>query len=268
MPGDSGASRRAAMYGANDLSSMSLFSGHFINFGYWQDFTPGFISRDERTESQADLYRTVLRRLEIDPTDVALEVGCGIAVGTGLALREFNPRAVYGLDLSRDQIDRATRTNADLITQQPDRFFLRQGSALDIPYADEMFNKCYSVEAAQHFEDLATFASEVHRVLRPAARLAVTTFFTTHPAAVGELRLMIETIDNGIDVVHPIGSFQDDLLEAGFVDVRVDNIGEHVWRGFDDWMGQTEFRDSWGRNWLQAYHRGLIDYYLITADKR
>jgi cyclopropane fatty-acyl-phospholipid synthase-like methyltransferase len=268
MSGDSGASRRAAMYGADDLSSMAVFSGNFINFGYWQDFTPGVISLDERTESQANLYRTVLRRLMIDPTDVALEVGCGIAVGTALALREFNPRAVYGLDLSQDQIDRATRINADLVAYQADRFVLQQGSALELPYAGEKFDKCYSVEAAQHFEYLAAFASEAYRVLRPGGKLAVTTFFTPYPAAINELRRLIETIDNDIDVVLAIGSFREDLLEAGFVDVRVDNLGEHVWRGFDAWIGQTEFRDGWGRNWLEAYNRGLIDYYLVTADKK
>ena len=269
MPGDSGASRRAAMYGENDLSSMSIFSGNYINFGYWQDFTPGrLISVNERTESQADLYRTVLRRLTIGPTDVALEVGCGIAVGTALALREFGPRAVYGLDLSPDQLDRATSINAELIAQQPDRIVLRQGSALEIPFTDSTFDKCYSVEAAQHFEDLTGFASEVHRVLKPGGRLAVTTFFTPNPDAIGGLRRLIETIDNGIDVVFPIDSFRDNLLEAGFVDVGVESIGEHVWHGFDAWIDQTEFRDSWGRNWLKAYHHGLIDYYLVTADKR
>ena len=267
MPGDSGASRRAAMYGENDLSSIAIFSGNYINYGYWQNFTPGLISIGERTESQANLYRTVLRRLKIDPTDVALEVGCGIAVGTALALREFDPRAVYGLDLSQHQINRATRVNAELIAQQPDRLVLQQGSALELPYTGEMFDKCYSVEAAQHFEDLAVFASEAYRVLRPGGRLAVATFFTPHTTAVDELRRLIETIDSGVDIVLTIDSFRDDLLGAGFVDVRVESLGEFVWRGLDAWIDQTEFKDSWGRNWLTAYNRGLIDYYLVTADK-
>lgn len=256
------------MYGDDDLSSWSIFSGNYINFGYWQDFAPGRISVDQRTESQADLYRIVLRRLEIDRNDVILEIGCGIAVGTALALREFDPGAVYGLDLSRDQLDRATRVNAELLTQQRDRFRLQQGSALQLPYPDERFDKCYSVEAAQHFEGLAIFASEAYRVLRPGGRLAVATFFMPHTGAVDELRQSIETIDSGIDVVFPIDSFRDDLLKAGFADVHVDSIGEHVWRGFDAWMEQTEFKDSWGRNWLKAYHRGLMDYYLVTADKK
>jgi cyclopropane fatty-acyl-phospholipid synthase-like methyltransferase len=268
MPDTNGASRRAAMYGDEDLSSFSLFSGNYINFGYWQDFTPGLISMDERTESQADLYRIVLRRLEISPTDVVLEIGCGIAAGTALALREFHPGAVYGLDLSQDQLDRATRANTELLAQQRDRFMLQQGSALELPYAHEHIDKCYSVEAAQHFEGLATFASEAYRVLRSGGRLAIATFFMTHTSAIDELRQSIETIDSGIDVVVAIDSFRDDLFKAGFADVRVDSIGEHVWWGFDAWMEQTEFKDSWNRNWLKAYHRGLIDYYLVTGDKK
>jgi cyclopropane fatty-acyl-phospholipid synthase-like methyltransferase len=265
MPGESGSARRAVMYGEHDLSSISIFSGNYINFGYWPDFTSGLISADERTESQANLYRIVLRDLEIDPTDVVLDVGCGLAVGAALALREFSPSAVYGLDLSSAQINRATRVNAELMAQQPDRLVIQQGSALAIPFEDGKFDKCYSVEAAQHFENLATFASEARRVLKPAGKLAVTTFFTPHTTADAELRQLIETIDNGIDVVFPIGFFRDDLLDAGFVDVRVENLGEHVWRGLDAWIAQTEFKDGWGRNWLTAYHRGLIDYYLITA---
>ncbi|HEX2290017.1 MAG TPA: methyltransferase domain-containing protein [Pseudonocardiaceae bacterium] len=268
MPDNGGASRRAAMYGDDDLSSFSLFSGNYINFGYWQDFMPGLISVEERTESQADLYRNVLRRLSIGPNDVVLEIGCGIAVGAALALREFHPGALYGLDLSQDQINRASRVNSELLTQQRGRFMLQQGSALQLPYADEHFNKCYSVEAAQHFESLATFASEAYRVLRPGGRLAVATFFMTHASAADELRQLIETIDSGIDVVVAIGSFRDDLLNAGFAEVDVDSIGEHVWCGFDAWMEQTEFKDSWGRNWLKAYQRGLMDYYLVTADKK
>jgi cyclopropane fatty-acyl-phospholipid synthase-like methyltransferase len=267
MPGNNGASRRAAMYGADDLGSMAIFSGNYINFGYWQDFIPGRISVEERTESQANLYRTVLRRLEIDPTDVVLELGCGIAVGTALALREFGPSAIYGLDLSHDQLDRATRVVSELSAQESDRLVLQQGSALKLPYAAETFDKCYSVEAAQHFEDLAVFASETHRVLKSGGRLAVATFFMTRPTATDELRNLIETIDSGIDVVAAIDSFCDDLLAAGFVDVAVESIGEHVWQGFDAWIAQTEFKDSWGRNWLKAYHRGLIDYHLVTADK-
>jgi len=269
VSGNNSASLRAAMYGENDLGSITIFSGNFINFGYWKNFTSGGrIDVDQRTESQADLYRMVLDCLNIDPTDVALEVGCGIGVGTALALREYEPSAVHGLDLSPEQLDRAMRANAELVAAQPNRLAFRQGSALALPYADEQFTICYSVEAAQHFEDLARFAAEAHRVLQPGGRLAVTTFFMPPGAVIEELRRLLPTVDNGIDVVVPIDSFRHDLLGAGFDNVRTESIGERVWHGLDAWIAQTEFKDSWGRNWLKAYHQGLIDYHLVTADKR
>jgi hypothetical protein len=61
---------------------------------------------------------------------------------------------------------------------------------------------------------------------------------------------------------------RDSKNSTGSVDVRVEILGEHIWRGFDAWIDQTEFKDSWGRNWLTAYNRGLIDYYVVTADKK
>lgn len=267
MAAEDGASRRAAMYGERTLGTLSLFPGNFSNCGYWRDFEPGQISVEERTASQADLYRIVLRRLQIDRTDVVLELGCGIAVGAALALREFEPSVIYGLDPSPDQLGRARRVNAELLAQRPARLVLRQGSALTIPYEEATFDRCYSVEAAQNFEDLATVAAETYRVLKPGGKLAATTFFTTHPAADDELRALIETVENGINVVVPIDSFLDDLRAAGFAGVHADTIGDRVWPGLDAWMEQSEFKDSWGRNWLRAYNRGLIDYYLVTADK-
>lgn len=215
----------------------------------------------------ANVGPTLLHSLEIDSADALVEVGCGIGVGAALALREFNPSAVHGVDLSPEQIDRAQRINAELIAQRPDQLVLRQGSALALPYPDGSFEKCYSVEAAQHFEDLRAFGTEAHRVLKPGGRLVVATFFMLRAAAAEGLPRLIETIDNGIDVVFPIDSFRNDLISVGFGDVQVHSLGDHVWRGFDAWLAQTDFKDRWCRNWLTAYHQGLIDYYLVTADK-
>jgi cyclopropane fatty-acyl-phospholipid synthase-like methyltransferase len=256
------------MYGEHDLSSTSLFSGHFINFGYWPDLTPGQqLTIDDRTASQADLYRNILRRAGVGSSDSLLEVGCGIGVGAALALQEFGPRLITGVDISNDQIARALDVNAEAITTYPDRLMFQAGSALTIPVEDNSFDKCISIEAAQHFEDLAMFACEAHRVLKPAGTLALATFFTCHDGAIDQLRPLIETIDNGIDVVTPIASFDNHLRAAGFADVRIEAMGELVWHGYDAWMAHTEYSENWGRNWLKAYKAGLIDYYIVIANK-
>jgi cyclopropane fatty-acyl-phospholipid synthase-like methyltransferase len=141
------------------------------------------------------------------------------------------------------------------------------GSALTIPAEDKSLDKCISIEAAQHFEDLSRFAREAHRVLKPAGTLALATFFTCHDSAIDQLRPLIATIDNGIDVVTPIASLNNHLRAAGFVDLRIEAIGELVWHGCDAWRAQTEYSEEWGRNWLKAYKAGLIDYYIVIAEK-
>lgn len=60
---------------------------------------------------------------------------------------------------------------------------------------------------------------------------------------------------------------QDALGAAGFSGVAATSIGAHVWRTFDRWIAQTEYRDSWGRNWIPLVERGLVDYYLVTAQR-
>jgi SAM-dependent methyltransferase len=105
----------------------------------------------------------------------------------------------------------------------------------------------------------------VRRLLRPGGRFAAATFFASGPEGVPHIADRIETVESGIDVIHPVGDFEANLRDAGLEQVEVRSIGEHVWRGFDRWMSQTEYRDSWGRNWLRCYENGWIDYYILTA---
>ncbi|NGX46871.1 MAG: hypothetical protein K1000chlam3_00238 [Chlamydiae bacterium] len=78
---------------------------------------------------------------------------------------------------------------------------------------------------------------------------------------------MIKTVQDGIDNLIPITSIKQILEEAGFIDIHVEKIGRFVWDAFDKWISQGEFADTWNRNWLKAYHRNLLDYYIITAEK-
>lgn len=265
MPGD-GFARRAVMYGENDLSSCSLFAGSYINFGFWKHLSCGAtVSIEQRIKSQADMYRAALIHLGLQAGDRVLEVGCGVGVGGALALTEFEPLEVHGVDISPAQVARANQVNAELLQRQPGKLVFQEGSALALPYPDGSFDRVFSIEAAQHFENLVGFVREAYRVLKPGGSLAVATFFTPREGVVGELTQLIETVQNGIDVVVPVGSFHRDLIREGFSRAEVESIGKYVWYGFDAWMSQTEFKQSWGRNWLRAYEQGLIDYYIVTA---
>ena len=252
------------MYGEQDLSSLSLFSGSFINYGYWGELPDRDITIEERTASQAEMYRQVTASLEAGPGDELLELGCGIGVGAALVASETGA-AVTGLDRSDDQLARAAEANRSALAELDGRLSFRKGSVTDIPAPDGSFDGVYSVEMLQHVDDLVQVVAEVHRLLRPGGRFAAATFFAPGPDGVRHVEELIETAAEGVDVVHLIGDFESDLREGGLNDVRARSIGEHVWRQFDRWVSQTEHRGTWGRNWLRCYENGWIDYYLLTG---
>ena len=77
-----GSELRARTYGPEDLSSLPLFAGGFINFGYWRGIPlDGELSVEQRISSQRQLYRLVLRALDVSSPDRILEVGCGLGLG-------------------------------------------------------------------------------------------------------------------------------------------------------------------------------------------
>lgn len=261
-----GAQLRAKMYGDGDLSQSSIFAGGFINFGYWRGIPlGGTIPISQRVASQRAMYRVLLDSIAATPEDVLLEVGCGRGLGTSLAVDLYDVTEIHGIDLQPEQIDRANRANADFLAAHPDRLHFLRGAADAIPFPNDHFSAVLSVEAAQHFEDIPGFAGEAARVLRPDGRLALATFFLTEPGHAGEVRGLLETFAAGIDLPTAVGSVVDALRAAGFADVTQRSIGDQVWAGYDSWLAQTEYADRWGRNWLVAYQRGLIDYFLISA---
>lgn len=250
---------RERTYGSGDLGELSIFGGGFINFGYWKGIPlDGEVTLEQRVASQQALYDLVLDVIDVSDGDRVLEVGSGRGLGAASALLR-GPAVVRGVDLMPEQVARADAAHRD------ERLAFVQGSASDLPFGDGEFDKVLSVEAAQHFEDIAGFAREAHRVLAPGGRLAVTTFFTKRADAGPEMARLLETFASGLDLPHLLDDVLADLRAAGFADLEAVSIGEHVWAGFDRWIELGEFRDSWGRNWTEVVARGLADYYLVTG---
>jgi cyclopropane fatty-acyl-phospholipid synthase-like methyltransferase len=258
----------AQMYDQDDLSSCSLFAGHFINFGFWeQPVKKGLITVPQRIESEKNLYRFVISKLGTTSGDKLLEVACGQGVGSALAIEEFKPKEMHGIDFSKAQIARAKKVNLEVIQRNQEKLFFQQGAAENMPYDSSSFDKIFSIEAAQHFENLDTFAKEANRVLKPGGKLAVASFFGTSEKSHSSLSTMIQTIRDGIDKATPIHQFEEILKKNGFKNIKIESIGKNVWYGFDQWTAQGDLKDSWTRNWYKGYQEGLIDYYLITAEK-
>ncbi|MFC5722343.1 class I SAM-dependent methyltransferase [Streptomyces gamaensis] len=257
-------------YGPDDLSSTPGFAGGFINFGHWQGIDLDRpLTEEDRIRSQRAMYRHVLGSLAPAVGLSALEVGCGLGMGCAAALEEYGFGRVTGMDIHPQQLERARRAQSRLLADSPERLRFVHGAAEKMPFDDAGFDRVYSVEAAQHFRDLDAFARETARVLRPGGRAVVTSFFVpdADPARTGQLADLLDSFARGLDVAHSVPELTGSLERSGLTGIRVTAIGASVWPGWDRWLSARWEPGTWPRNFLRAYHEGLLDYYTVTADR-
>ncbi|MBW8858629.1 MAG: class I SAM-dependent methyltransferase [Caulobacter sp.] len=156
-------------------ASRSRLWDHFYSLDWGETatnnygFAPAEGSSPERFQLQ--MYREHLKAFLASGGDPAharlLEVSCGR--GGGLAhLVETWPGEIeaVGLDLSAHAIAACRARFGDR-----DRLAFVEGSALDLPFADESFDVVVNVEASNDYGDFPRFFAEVARVLRPGGAL-------------------------------------------------------------------------------------------------
>lgn len=258
-----------AYYSSADMSELDLFGGNYINWGYWKGLNIGRsskISKQTRIKSSYQLYKLVFDSLCINNQDEILEVGCGKGTGCAQLADNYNPKLLVGIDLFFEQINRAKKLWAGYANKTC-RLGFKQGNAENMPFENNSFSKLFSLEACQHFKSFDKFLKEAFRVLRPNGVISVASFFGTRDDSHKTLSQYIPVLKYGSDKLRPINKVIDQFVSVGFVDTKRDNIGEHVFEGWDAWMLQNGYGESWDRNWLEAYKRGHIDYCLITARK-
>ena len=108
----------------------------------------------------------------VDALDVGgkqvLEIGLGEGADAERLIR--NGARWSGVDLTAESVERV-RTRLTLRDLPHDE--LRQGSVLDLPFADGTFDMVFSHGVLHHVPDIKQAQSEIHRVLRPGGELVV-----------------------------------------------------------------------------------------------
>ena len=117
----------------------------------------------EATEGLAKLIRA-------SETDHLLDVGSGIGGPARYLARRFGCR-VSGIDLTREFCDVAQHLTALLGLEE--RVTCEQGDALSMPFSDAMFDGAYSMNVSMNIADKCALYRELHRVLKPGARLCL-----------------------------------------------------------------------------------------------
>jgi SAM-dependent methyltransferase len=164
---------------------------------------------------------------ELGPGERVLDVACG----TGIVVRRAAQRVgsggrVVGLDINEGMLEVARKVSSEAYPA----IEWQQGDANDMPLQDGAFDAVFCQQALQFFPDRLAALREMHRVLAPNGRLALSVLRSTehNPG----YRLLAEALerhvgpDAGSMMRSPFPSLSADELRelivgAGFGKVRI-----------------------------------------------
>jgi SAM-dependent methyltransferase len=134
---------------------------------FHDDYEKFFTDYDDFRYQNERHLPACLDALNVDGKRV-LEIGLGEGSDAEYLIRQGAHWS--GVDLTAESVDRV-RTRLTLRELPYDD--LRQGSVLDLPFADDTFDMVFSHGVLHHVPDIQQAQKEIHRVLRPGGELVI-----------------------------------------------------------------------------------------------
>jgi cyclopropane fatty-acyl-phospholipid synthase-like methyltransferase len=249
----------------------------YVNLGYWRG-KPATL--DMASEALAAL---VGEAAGLGPGDVVLDAGCGFGDQDIFWARRLAPRRIVGINVAAGQVAQARRRVAAL--GLAGRVEIRLASATAIPFRAASFDKVVAVESALHFDSRTDFFAAAWRVLRGGGRLVTTDILPLAGRRGGLaacLSASLAALFWGIPWanLYPRQVYADRLRAAGFEDVAVTSIREHVFAPFNRYLARrlrepgmlARLDPMFAAYWQATVAGGGVafqgwDYVLATARK-
>lgn len=220
-----------------------------------------------KAKDEVEARETYLGLLDVTAGERVLDVGCGSGVVTREIAKRVGARGLaVGLDLSPAllAVARELAQEADL----GDRIEFREGSVLELPFADGSFDAVLCATVLSHVPGGETAIPELARVLRPGGRIGVFEIDTdmtafTHPDR-GLTRRIIAAASDATAVDGWLGRRMPSLFaQAGLKDVRVrgffplETDPDSFYVGLAKRSAETALKagaitEAEHRNWLEA----------------
>lgn len=152
-----------------------------------------------------------LDQLQLEPSDLVLDVGCGLGGVARFAASRYGSQ-INGVDLTEEFVQTGQAMNVWLGLQS--RISLEQGSATAMTCASETFDKAYMMHVGMNIADKARLMSELFRVLKPGGSLGI---FDIMRTSEGELTFPVPwASDASGSAVSSPAEYKRALQDAGF----------------------------------------------------
>jgi len=128
---------------------------------------------EEMERHHLDITEKTIRMMDLRPGEKVLDLGCGAGWATRLLARLVadGPQKsgqVIGLDVSDEMVRRAREASRDF-----ENIMYVWGSAQQIPWEENFFDKVLSVESFYYYADQDRALAELFRVMAPLGRLFI-----------------------------------------------------------------------------------------------
>ncbi len=175
-----------------------------------------------------------LSQLNFSEQDHILDVGCGLGGASRFVANKYNNQ-VSGIDLTQEYIEtgKALCTWVGLDKQVT----LHQGSALAMPFQDEIFDGGFIIHTGMNIENKTQLFTEVYRVLRPGTSFGV---YDIMRIGNGELTYPVPwaTVPSISNLATP-DQYKQALSDAGFA-VSTENNRRDFALGIYEQYAKTE----------------------------
>src|SRR5208337_2635095 len=127
---------------------------------------------EEMEHHHISITEQALAMMHLKPGEKVLDLGCGAGWASRLMAKAVddseNPGQVIGLDVSDEMIRRARSASKDY-----DNLMFVVGSAQQIPWEENFFDKVLSVESFYYYADQDRALAELFRVMAPLGELFI-----------------------------------------------------------------------------------------------